>query len=360
MAQPRGTADGLIGSEAAVVARFSEEAISAGRRAAERSETVVADVRLGGGSVRFHLCGAAMRAHCWPALGERATDPIGAVDHEVWAFDSVSTGVALPAPPWPTDAYRPRDEIAGLSGCPIEATYALAPGSLSLLDKRSREGIFWTRDAERLPLWERAQPFRDILRWVARAQDLCLLHAAVVADERGALLLTGRGGAGKSTLALACTLIGLRVLSDDMCLVSSESSPRVRSLFAVAKIDDTSLRLLPALRASVSGPERTEDGKAFLSLSTLNGGLGSDDGVPVRALVLPRIAAQGEPPARLTPARALLGSGPTNVLELTGGGAQEMALLGALVRSVPSYSLAVGPDPRAGAGELKPLLEELG
>jgi hypothetical protein len=360
MAQPRGTADDLIGSVAADVARFSEQAISAGRRAAERSDTVVADVRLGDRSVRFHLCGGAMLAHCWPALGDRATGPSGAVDHEIWAFDSVSSGVALPPPPWPTDAYRPRDEIAGLADGPIEATYALAPGSLSLHDKRSREGIFWTRDAERLPLWERAQPFRDILRWVARDQDLCLLHAAVVGDSRGAVLLTGRGGSGKSTAALACTLFGLRVLSDDMCLVSADAPLRVHGLFGVAKIDDAGLGLLPELRASVSGPERTEDGKAFLALSTLNGGLESVEGVPIRGLVLPRIAARGEAPVRVAPARALLGSGPTNVLELTGGGAQELALLGVLVRSLPTYSLAIGADVRAGAFELKRLLEQLG
>jgi hypothetical protein len=61
---------------------------------------------------------------------------------------------------------------------------------------------------------------RRLLPRVAILHGATLIHAAALADERGALLLLGTSGAGKSTLTAALAHIaGLRILSDDMSLV---------------------------------------------------------------------------------------------------------------------------------------------
>lgn len=46
-----------------------------------------------------------------------------------------------------------------------------------------------------------------------------VLHAAAVGDDRGAILLAGQGGAGKSTLAASFWAAGYEVLSDDCLLL---------------------------------------------------------------------------------------------------------------------------------------------
>jgi len=65
---------------------------------------------------------------------------------------------------------------------------------------------------------------RDLL---ADRPELSMIHAGTVGgDRRGALLVAGTGG-GKSTLTLACTLRGLRFLSDDFALVDVASGELV-------------------------------------------------------------------------------------------------------------------------------------
>ena len=89
-------------------------------------------------------------------------------------------------------------------------------------------GAFWARDAEALPRWETAAPLRTLLRWALRS-GLHLVHAAAVVGARGAALLAGASGAGKSTTALAAAQAGLGYVGDDYCAVELGDPPRVRT-----------------------------------------------------------------------------------------------------------------------------------
>ena len=63
------------------------------------------------------------------------------------------------------------------------------------------------------------------------------MHAAAVGREGRAVLITGRGGLGKSTAALSCLGEGLDYLSDDYVLVQLDPDPRVHSLYCTAKLN---------------------------------------------------------------------------------------------------------------------------
>lgn len=74
-----------------------------------------------------------------------------------------------------------------------------------------------------------------VLPWLeAAAIDLVLgkvtgwarLHAAVLADQRGLVVLCGRSGAGKSTLALGLFRAGMRYLGDELALLSAQGLVR--------------------------------------------------------------------------------------------------------------------------------------
>jgi hypothetical protein len=332
---------------------FAAGALDAARRA---GSTQTVELVVAGVGARLHLCGEAMAEHCLAGLAPLLADTPAGDGFELWAFDSVASGVEPPPPPWQLSAYGPREVIDGLASDSLLLSYALVPGSLSLLDRRTREGLFWTRDAARQPHWERSQPLRNLLRWVAAERGAVLLHGALVADERAGALLTGPGGAGKSTTALACAGGGLRCLADDMCLVADGSPPRAHQLHGLAKADPTALAMLPAL-ASLPVVGTTTDGKRMISLSELPSYRAAPDGVELRAIVVPRVAAADGPGERLRPLEALLACAPTSMLELSGGQGDELALLGSLLRQIPCYRLPVGPDPARNAARVRELIE---
>jgi hypothetical protein len=58
--------------------------------------------------------------------------------------------------------------------------------------------------------------YEVVLRLIEARSDLLWLHAAAAAHGRGALLIVGPGGAGKSTLVTALLAHGFRYLGDDV------------------------------------------------------------------------------------------------------------------------------------------------
>lgn len=77
--------------------------------------------------------------------------------------------------------------------------------------------------------------FRVLERLLAPLAGWVHLHAAGVLVEGGAVLAVGRSGAGKSSMALAWSRMGLPVLSDDLVLVAPDG--RVRGFPRLAKVD---------------------------------------------------------------------------------------------------------------------------
>ena len=69
-----------------------------------------------------------------------------------------------------------------------------------------------------------------ILGWgismLALQRGIIAMHCSVVADEHGAVLISGRSGSGKSTLTAALLEEGYRLMADDMALVG-ETDERI-------------------------------------------------------------------------------------------------------------------------------------
>ena len=67
---------------------------------------------------------------------------------------------------------------------------------------------------------------------VGRDKGYQLVHAAAVGSEAGAVLISGKGGLGKSTTALSCLGKGLTYVGDSHVVVQLDPFPRVHSLTA--------------------------------------------------------------------------------------------------------------------------------
>ncbi len=226
---------------------------------------------------------------------------------------------------------------------------------VSTFDRSTGEGCW--RVPNQPPPWDRAAPFRQLLSWWASDRGMAFVHAASVGDERGAALLVGRGGSGKTTTALTAALAGLTYFADDYCLVEADP-PAVHSTYRSAKADDASLDRLPRLRSMVHGPRDGRLDKAVLSLDdSVDIGLTS----PLIAIVAPTVGTS--PTCVLRPMSALAGlraAALSTVLQLQGGQSPTFDVLSKLVRSVPCFEIDLGPDPADVVATLTTTLDAAG
>lgn len=132
---------------------------------------------------------------------------------------------------------------------------------------------------------------------IERRHDLLHMHGAALATSEASLLLPGTSGIGKTTFALALALRGLRLLSDDVVFIHTDSwrvEPFPRSFHIH---DDALPRLVPlGLRYT---PE--DHIGAYLCASVL-GPWDRTPGPPLRYVLFPRLDPGG--PLALEPITA--------------------------------------------------------
>ncbi len=253
-----------------------------------------------------------------------------------------------------------RHEIPELT---TDRTRAIAipwDGVLAMYDRERARAWMWVADHRKLPLWDFGAPFRSILNWWLSDTGRFCVHAAAVGTDRGAVLITGKGGSGKSTSALACLGSELQYLSDDYCVIETDPAPVVRSLYSTGKLrGEVDLARFPHLRPWISNAERIGEEKQLMFLHEH-----APDALlaaaPLRAIVLPSIVPEG--PTRLSPisgGTALRALAPTSMFQLPDSGPAALTTMAALVRSVPSYVMEAGPDVTEIPGAIAALLTEL-
>lgn len=112
---------------------------------------------------------------------------------------------------------------------PPAARYAAAPQDLVLpaKDGQAVAGRLWevTYGDLSLGYYDDLLAAASYVEWhlcgeaIARRHDLLHVHGAAVAGPHASVLLPGASGIGKTTLALALALRGLRLLSDDVVFI---------------------------------------------------------------------------------------------------------------------------------------------
>ncbi|HZT52758.1 MAG TPA: hypothetical protein VE995_00075 [Gaiellaceae bacterium] len=316
------------------------------------------------------------RAFAHLALPEPAPSPALVVN--LW--DAAS---GAPAPPLPHTSgdeppgaffYCRTDELRaafrlGTSGDPrLLAIYPDAPTpALSVLEHGSRRAWYWVADAQRIPYWEQSTPLLYLLDWWLRERGMQLLHAAAVGTAAGGVLLVGKGGSGKSTVALS--VLGtepevaggdLLYASDDYVAVSGGAEPAVYSLYNSGKLMQDHVERLPFLLDALANADRLAFEKAVVYVHERWPGKVTA-GFPLRAIVLPRVTP-GLGEARFheaSPAAAFRALVPSTVFQMHTRGQDSLVRARRLLERVPSYLLELGSDfesiPRAVAGLLATL-----
>lgn len=314
---------------------------------AEKSEegTIDRHYSIGGYSIRLRFAGPALVPYITPALEHLESDSCETPKLTICLWDSASTSVKIPPPPWTQDDYIARDEIRGYNDGRIHAAFQIEAGILSLLDVEQNLAICWVRDAQNVPYYETGAPLLRILHWWMLKSERQLIHAAAVGIPEKGVLLAGRGGSGKSTTALACINSKLSYVADDYCLVSSEPAPFVYSLYNTAKQAADNMKRFPNHISAVSNPERLETEKALLFLYKHYPGKIAA-GFPIRHILIPRITGRHETSLQPAPRPAALKAlAPSTIFQLSGADHIAFKMIAGFVRKVSScYYLDLGTD----------------
>jgi hypothetical protein len=214
------------------------------------------------------------------------------------------------------------------------------------MDRSFQHIIGWVQDAAELSALERANPVRFPLFLWHSDQGTEVIHAGLISKNGRGILLGGRGGAGKTTTALACLYSGFDYLGDDYIGLEASGAESLigHSLYSSAWLPKDNLHRFPGFVAHAEPDEYGASERYLVFVHTLfPNQLASS--APIRVLVLPRVT--GASFCRLRPAtkgEALLALAPTSIVNLPNSGSRTLQKLANLLERVPCYWLELGSD----------------
>lgn len=316
-------------------------------------------LRLAELDVTLRFAGGESASLVLPALRHllRKDSAEDAIEISIW--DPSSGGTPLPPCPWNPDDHLSRGDVRGYDSPEWKVAYGLGVNVLSLWSAPQRRGLFHPFAPREIPRVYFGSPLLHLLQWIAPLADRQLVHAGAVARGDDALLLVGKGGAGKSTTALACLHGGMEYLADDYCLIGSSPEPRVHSVYSSGKIRPHHLAELPDLEPLVANHQELDREKALLFLEP-HFAERIRPSARLRGIVLPRVTEQDhssfEPAPRPLALRILAAS---SLFQLAGADASSFHAIATLVRHLPVYQLNAGRDLKSIAPVMDELLDEL-
>lgn len=336
---------------------FFERAHAASMRAMQSPQNPVERfLNIGGAIVRLRFASAQLHRLVLPALEHLTVEPTQDAELTVWLWDSSSTGVAMPRPTWLPESVTFRGDVVGYNDHRISTAFQPDASLLSLFDAERSEAIYWIRDAQCMPLYERAAPLLRVFHSWLQRRGQQVVHAAAVGTPSGGVLLAGRGGAGKSNTAMACMNGGLLYAADDYCVLSPGSVPAVSSLYSSGKTHSEDVSRLSFLAPLISNHENlgTEKALYFFHDSFADKLI---TGFPLRAILLPRVTGGRHTSLKAaSPAAGVLALSPSTLAQLPGSSRETIEIIAGVCRQVPVYHIELGTDTEEIPGIIAPLL----
>ncbi|HRZ43233.1 MAG TPA: glycosyltransferase [Bacteroidales bacterium] len=274
---------------------------------------------------------------------ERTDDPEAGFEICVW--DSRSTDTEMLPPPCDRASFTERGDFWGFNSKRIRMAFHYSDFSLNMMDLETRTGFFWVKDAGFLPPWVFAAPFRSLFQWWMELNGGQLLHAAAVGTPEGAVLISGKGGVGKSTTALSCLAAGMLYMGDDYLIVRKDPYPQVFTLYNTAKILPADTHRFPELKKSISEAEAddTFDKKVLYLYPEYRNQLCRS--LPLKAIMKPEICREASSMLSEIPYTSILGAiSFTTMTQLPYAGEYTRKMISELIARLPCFSLSLGKD----------------
>ena len=323
---------------------FFAAALERSLSAEERAGVVARDILIAGSRLRLMFSGESLYREFMPALAHLEVPPTTAANIAIHIWDSESTGIAMVNPICRHECFTRRGDIWGLASERIRSAFHWVEGSVNLLDFESRIGIYWVPTAVTLPYWAKASPLRTLFHWWMQRSGCQLLHAAAIGNGDGGLLITGKGGLGKSTTALACLTAGMNYVGDDYVVVEMEPSPRAHSLYCTAKLNGDHLERFPALRPLTTNLDFRGEEKAVIRLHPAHARQIAPS-IPLRAVLMPSVSDRAATRIEAISKRELQDAAVfTTVSQLPHAGRQTHEFVERLIGTLPGARILLGRE----------------
>jgi len=312
------------------------------KNAAARTGSIRRYYSIAGTTVCLNFAGEAMLPFLTPALEHLRIPAAGKAEMTVHIWDTVSTSVHPPPPPCKHEDFTDRGDIWGFNSRRIKTAFHWSEYSVNVMDVDTAIAVYWVKDPGKLPYWVQSSPMRTIFHWWMEKNNGQLLHAAALGTDEDAVLITGKGGVGKSSTALACLIAGMKYLGDDYIIVKKDPEPVVFSLYNTAKLNMQDLSKYAALEKFAGQPLKKNQEKAVLFLYP---GMKHQivKQMPLRAILTPEIVHRKESRIRPVPfwniQRAMSF---TTMSQLPGVGSHTHAYISQLTASLPCFKIELG------------------
>lgn len=278
-----------------------------------------------------------------PALTHLSIAPTDQLKFKIYLWDSDSTGIKIPAPPWNNEDYLARGEIRNGADNNIQIYFNLASGILNIIDLANSTAIFWINNVKNIPYYEMGAPLIHIFHRLLTKLDLQIIHSAALGFAQGGILLAGKGGSGKSSSALRCLTTSLNYASDDYCLISNQPAPTAYSLYCSAKVDDKALQTFNYLKSNIINNDSPDEKSVLILYPQYQNRLIKS--FPIKAILLPQVVDRDRTSVEATnAATALRALAPSTILQLAGNEKIAFSNIANLVKQVPCYHLYLGRD----------------
>lgn len=326
--------------------------------ATQGQRPVTRDVRIAGHLMRLEFAGRDLAEAVMPAFAHLVVPPRpGRAELTVQLWSSPDGDPDTRPPVLESTAALPPGAFLHRRNAGVHVSYQPARRILNVFDGPAGRAWFWVADGK-LPYWERSAPLRHVIHWWLQAFGIQQLHSSAVGTDRGAALVVGRSGSGKSTTALACVRDGLSYLGDDYVLVSSPPRPQVFSTFCSGKLVGEQLVRFPELTHAVRNADFLDTEKSLVYLTDLPT-VSVATTLPLAAVVVPVVT--GRPGTLAEPLRraaAIAALAPSTLVEVFTAGNVGLQRMRAIVDAVPCYTLHVGNDLESIGPAVRRLLED--
>jgi hypothetical protein len=317
------------------------EAALAGRGCVERA------FRLDGRCFVMRFAGRELAEIMTRALNHLATEERGEVALTIDCWDVAGSGLPMPMPDWPKHLFMARGEVRGLDGPEMRVAYFDWIKLLNVYLPEARRAFYCIDDAGQFPVQQLGSPALTIFSWWGAMLGWQFIHAAAVGTARGAVLVAGHGGAGKSTLAFSTLKSSpLRYLSDDYCMLAPGEPARVLAIFSSGKLTEMSLCLLQHLRKHASNAnDRAREKAVFFLQEQFPEKLLAQ--APLRAIVLSRISSFETALAPVSWSEVMGVLAESTIRQLAGTDGRDFMRMMRCARGLPIHRLDHGLDSAA-------------
>ncbi len=301
-----------------------------------------------------------------PAFAHLENSSFSCKDLTIHVWDSKTSGVPIPKP-----TFTRKNNLALNNGYGHNVRYGditkprfiyvdNSNPFMCFFDPVKKQAFYWYDDASKIPYYEKGAPMHTLFDWWLETQGLLLAHAGAIGNEKGGVLIVGKGGQGKSTTAISSLWDNdLYYVADDYLILQNSPQPTAYSLYNTGKLNYDHLTTnLPHLLPLLDNPKTAHKEKAlfFFNQSHKEKMISS---LQLSSAILPLVTNQELTTfSPVKPMKLLIGLASSTIYQSSRGSTEKLNILTSTLSNLPCYALNTGKDLTDIPKKIKKLLQQ--